>query len=294
MRVSFTHTWGSSSSPLGASAASAAKNAADDGSPGTSRSSAVRDCPPNSRTAPSLTHTSTPCAASIRSVWSRERTGSRTVASTRAHSAASSTQLFTCALEVSLAHSICVSGPPCTVIGSPPCASSSTRAPMTSRGRWTRRMGRRLRLSSPMKRPVMPEPATTPASKRADVPLLPQSRSPPGVRRPDGPTPVISIDASRSGTTTPSARSTPAVARTSADGRIPRTRDTPDARALKISARCDIDLSPGTRNSPATRNLESVSGAILPALWRDRFAHRGTSRSRAFAARAPVPLPSRH
>ena len=51
---------------------------------------------------------------------------------------------------------------------------------------------------------------------------------------------------------TPSARSTPAVEWTSADSRIPVTRDSPSASAPKISERCEIDLSPGTRSSPAT------------------------------------------
>ena len=79
--------------------------------------------------------------------------------------------------------------------------------------------------------------ATIPDSRRADVPLLPQSRSELGSRNPCRPRPSISMEESSEGIAEPRERSTPAVECTSADGRIPRTRERPSARVAAMSAR---------------------------------------------------------
>src|SRR4029079_18803043 len=86
------------------------------------------------------------------------------------------------------------------------------------------------------------------------------------------------------GTETPSDRSTPAVECTSADSRILLTRDSPVPSAPKMSARCEIDLSPGTRNEPDTL----IEGAS-PASSRGLFSRPGISRSPAPGDRALDP-----
>src|ERR1035437_1302716 len=45
----------------------------------------------------------------------------------------------------------------------------------------------------------------------------------------------------------------PAVARTSRPSPAPAIRDSPPARAARITARCEIDLSPGSLGSPRRR-----------------------------------------
>jgi hypothetical protein len=103
-RVGFTPTPRMRSSPPSAITASATRNAADEGSPGTSRSSGGSGMRGSSATrhpsSVSAPLTRTPSARSIRSVWSREASGSVTDTGTPPESPASSTALFTCALAV--------------------------------------------------------------------------------------------------------------------------------------------------------------------------------------------------
>src|SRR6185503_10895620 len=103
------------------------------------------------------------------------------------------------------------------------------------------------------------------------VPLLPASSEEPGCRRPRRPLPLNLNDCERSGILTPSARRTLAVDRTSADSRIPEICDSPLASAPRIRARCDIDLSPGTRIVP-----RAVISASLRELWHCPSCHRDT------------------
>src|SRR5688500_10812786 len=62
-----------------------------------------------------------------------------------------------------------------------------------------------------------------------------------------------------SGRLAPSARRAPAVERTSAPSSTPRTRDSPSASAARMRARCEMDLSPGTRSEPLTRMGQSYA-----------------------------------
>jgi hypothetical protein len=118
---------------------------------------------------------------------------------------------LTCALAVSLVQSTPWSWPPRIVIGSPPCSGSSTVAPIASRGRATRRIGRRLRLASPTKIARIGSAATTPAISRVVVPLLPQSSGAAGCESPRSPRPRTTMSGDKSGISAPSVRSTPAV-----------------------------------------------------------------------------------
>jgi hypothetical protein len=88
----------------------------------------------------------------------------------------------------------------------------------------------RLSDASPTKRAANGCAATTPATRRAVVPLLPQSRSAAGARSAPPPT---TMSGASSGTSAPIARSTPAVERTSAESSTPVTRDGPSGRARR-------------------------------------------------------------
>ena len=103
VRVGLASTPRMRSSPASASSASAARNAADDGSPGMRRSSGgsgASHAPSTARTpSPAASvRTGAPSEDSIRSVWSRESTGSVTETGTRAPAPASSTADLICAL----------------------------------------------------------------------------------------------------------------------------------------------------------------------------------------------------
>ena len=98
MRVGFTPTPASRISEPATSVAAAMKNAAEEMSPGTSVSPATRRSGARTVTSPRLASTSTPAAASIRSVWSRVGAPSTTVVSPSATRPASSTHDLTWAL----------------------------------------------------------------------------------------------------------------------------------------------------------------------------------------------------
>src|SRR5215207_2070080 len=116
-------------------------------------------------------------------------------------------------------------------------------------------MGRRLRLASPTSVELNGWAASTPAMRRALVPLFAQSSGRSLARSERDPLPLTVMSGATAGTSAPSARRTPAVARTSAESRTPRTRPAPVASAPRISARWEMDLSPGTRTVPATVTL---------------------------------------
>ncbi len=161
-------------------------------------------------------------------------------------------------------------------------------------------------------------PASKPASRRMPVPALPQSIGACGARRPCRPTPCtmrsLAIRALRCAR--PAAQNARAVARVSSPSRKPLMREVPSASAASMIARCEIDLSPGTRTSPrsgpagapvqldaAPRHGSAVQQAArfrraLPTLMRRRFA-AGHSRPsaarsrRARTARASIGAASR-
>src|SRR5207249_8273875 len=70
---------------------------------------------------------------------------------------------------------------------------------------------------------------------------------------------VIRVSPPRRATVTPMLRRQATVAATSSPAGRPAIMLSPSASALRISARCAIDLSPGTRSSPATRVAGSTS-----------------------------------
>src|SRR5579884_2594727 len=138
--------------------------------------------------------------------------------------------------------------------------SVSARAPMARSGSTTRSMGRRESEASPTRVTSKGAAASRPASRRMVVPELPQSSEPDGGRRPRSPRPTTTSPS----TSTPSARRQPAVLSTSAPGDSPRTRATPSATAFRISARWEMDLSPGTRTSPSRRRGALTVASTTP------------------------------
>ena len=253
-----------------ASAAQTRRNAAAEKSPGTSSSSgASRAGGASSRTvhAPPrhASRTVAPIASSMRSLWSRERRGSRTSTGTPAPTAASRIALLTCALATRPSWRMVRSAPPVTRIGRTPARSRySTVAPMPRSGPAMRSIGRRDRDSSPRSSTERGCAASAPESSRAPVPLLRRSRGPRGCLHPRSPAPPIRSGVvagrSRPSMRTPSARRASAVATGSAArGALP-TRLSPSAMAPRMSARWVIDLSPGTRIViPSPRPIASPS-----------------------------------
>ena len=119
-------------------------------------------------------------------------------------------------------------------------------------------IGRLRSEASPSKVAVIGQPATAPITSRQPVPELPKSSTPAGCRKPPTPTPWTATRPRRCARPrAPSARMALAVLSTSSPSSRPEIRVSPTARAPKISARCEIDLSPGTR----TRPLSGPNGA---------------------------------
>ena len=102
-----------------------------------------------------------------------------------------------------------------------------------------------------MKVALMAEVAMQPMMRRTPVPEFPQSMTCSGSRNPPTPTPQTDQSPSPCRTTSaPKARIAAAVSRTSWPSRSPVTLVSPTAIAPRISARCEIDLSPGTSARP--------------------------------------------
>ena len=153
---------------------------------------------------------------------------------------------------------------PCTVTGAWPSVVS-TRAPMATSGSAMRRIGRRRSESSPS-RTVVPSPAaTSPERSRIVVPELPQSTAvvPAGPSRPAVPT-MRTTSPSRS-PRAPSARTAPSEDTTSAPPGNPVTTVVPSASAPRSSARCAIDLSPGTATSPVSPRFGAATRIAITA-----------------------------
>ncbi len=124
-------------------------------------------------------------------------------------------------------------------------------APICVSGSMIRRMGRRLRDSSPIISLRNSYPATTPASMRIVDPLLPQSSATVGaVRLP--PRPSISIFDRLRVTSAPRFSTQLRVLAQSAALEKLSRRVVPSAIAPSIAYRCEMDLSPGKRTLPRT------------------------------------------
>jgi len=124
-------------------------------------------------------------------------------------------------------------------------------APICRSGSTMRRIGRRDSDSSPIRVVGKFWAASRPVISRIEVPELPRSSACAGSRRPCRPTPWTRRWVSASWSMrTPMARNAFMVLRQSSPVRKPRTSDWPSAREASITARCEIDLSPGTRTVP--------------------------------------------
>ena len=129
----------------------------------------------------------------------------------------------------------------------------SIRAPIRRSGAATRPIGRRQSEASPVKSARIGWLATRPMSSRAEVPRIAADRTAPPAgagrrRRPRGPS---RRRPPRARSARPSPASAAAVAATSPPSFSPSIRLRPTASAARIRARCEIDLSPGTRRGPA-------------------------------------------
>ena len=211
----------------GTIAAATSGNAADDGS------AAIAIAQPLS---------GSPNSRSMISVWSRLGTGSSMLTDAPLVTPARSSADLTCAEAGTLRWWIAPNVSPWTVIGrwSPP----ANRAPIRSSGAVTRRIGRFDSEASPVSVTLNPAtPAHAPSSKRAAVPLLPQSTGSLGEVH-TAPVTCHSPGPTRS-TVAPSAATARPVASTSSLSSSPVIRVVPFASAPRINARCEQLLSPG-------------------------------------------------
>ena len=141
-------------------------------------------------------------------------------------------------------------------MGSVSGVSGTKSTPIFARGATMRRMGRFLSDSSPVMVTSMSQGATMPMSRRAVVPELPQSMGAAGWLGPSAPQPVTVpvSDAvglgGRVDTTAPRASTARMEARTSSESSTPVRCEVPAAMAANSTARCEMDLSPGTVTSP--------------------------------------------
>ena len=163
---------------------------------------------------------------------------------------------------------------PLSVNGKRPSAATTVRAPIRSSGSSTRRIGRRRSEASPSNVAVIGQPATAPSMSRHPVPELPRSSARSGVAKPATPTPCTCHSPPRSRSTrAPSAATALPVLSTSSPSSNPLTRVSPTVSAPRIRARCEIDLSPGTRTRPRSGPCRrAVSGAVWACIWEIRPA----------------------
>src|SRR6185312_4740097 len=120
------------------------------------------------------------------------------------------------------------------------------------------------------------------------VPELPKSSAEAGWAKPATPTPrTCQANGPVRSTFAPSARMDLAVLRTSSPSRRPEIRVSPTESAPRMRARCEIDLSPGTRTFPDRGPLARDSSGVGVAEWvkiagplRGRQYHMGPKASR--------------
>ena len=139
-------------------------------------------------------------------------------------------------------------GPPVIVSGAWPSVVSSV-APIARSGAATRSSGRRRSESSPVSVARKGRPASGPASIRIVEPELPASSTASGARQPRSPPWITTSEPSRASVTPRPRRQASVEAQSAADEKL-RTRVSPSARAPRIAARCEMDLSPGRVKVP--------------------------------------------
>ena len=190
----------------------------------------------------------------MRSVWSRVGAGSETQVLPSAYRPASNRLDFTWALATGMLYSIPVSvAPPCICSGAVHVSVVSISAPMETSGPTTRFIGRPDNDVSPVSVVEKDCPASRPDISRMEVPEFPRYKSPAGACSPRRPTPSIStLPLSGPLMLTPMARKADRVARLSSPSRKPLTSVLPSAREPSMMERCEMDLSPGTRNCPVS------------------------------------------
>ena len=240
------------------SRAAATMKAAEEGSPGTTTSEASISAGPSTPATRVPAVVGTLNSGSMSSVWLREGAGSVTVVVPSAKVPARSTAVFSWAEAMGLAYSMARRRRvPCTVMGRCSGDSGSKVAPIFASGATMRRMGRFCRLASPVMVTAMSHGATTPMSRRAVVPELPQSMGAAGWLGPSAPQPVtvpasVPSGCRSSATVAPRASTARMEARTSSESSTPVRCEVPSAMAAKSTARCEMDLSPGTWQAPAS------------------------------------------
>ncbi len=164
----------------------------------------------------------------------------------------------------------------------------SMLAPISRSGVASRRIGRRVSEASPSSVVSNGCPASSPVSRRMVVPELPQSSACAAACRPRKPTPTTRACAPAASTSmlTPSAASARAVDRLSPPRPSPVIATGPSESAPKSSARCEIDLSPGTvhrpRSGPERRARSSIAAHRWPGTMKTTSRsdyHERTARS---------------
>ena len=227
------------------------QNAAEEISPGTATSTALRVVGISVRARPSEL-TWAPMAAIMRSVWSRDRAGWWSTVGPVAESPASIRHDFTWALATGMSYSMGRRFPPRIASGARVSPwRPMMEAPICCSG-WTMRpMGRVRNDASPVSTDRNSWPANSPDNNRIEVPLLPASSMSVGSCS-CGPKPETRTlpGSSRDSIPTPIALRQAAVDCTSAPSDSPVTVAAPSAMALRINDRCETDLSPGTASEP--------------------------------------------
>ena len=131
-------------------------------------------------------------------------------------------------------------------------------------------------------------PASSPASSRISVPALPASIGPSVDVSPRSPRPrTRTTSMSGSSTSAPSARTACSVDSVSPERPKPLISTSPSATAARSTARCEIDLSPGTTACPTSARAGSIFTRRPPARRRPRSPAPRATRPRG--VRAPRP-----
>ena len=173
-------------------------------------------------------------------------------------------------------------------------------APIRDKGSITRAIGRLDSDASPVKATVIAWLATSPISRRVEVPELPMSSADSGCSKPPTPTPwTIHAPLSSREMSAPIALIAAAVASTSSPSSKPVIRLSPTASAESISARWLIDLSPGTVTVPrrAPRRTIVISWGSAWGIARGLLTVRlryGKARSNLQARTCNFPQFERH
>src|SRR5882757_7756913 len=181
---------------------------------------------------------------------------------------------FTCALATGIAYSIPRRRrpPPMSTGGLP--LRVRTSAPISRNGLATRSMGRFIKDASPINCEGNGCAASNPVNNRIAVPALPISSGLPAAFNPCSPTPWINTCVALGcSMRTPRARIAFNVAKQSSLAKNHVTSLVPSARPDNMSARCEMDLSPGILIAPET----SSAGRA----WKSRIRESGSSKHRS-------------